>query len=71
MLLQDVMVGYDINVPISGDITIGLWFGDHKGEWDSPVMAYAFHTAFVDQVRCKHAPAKVLAWFCTAAGADL
>ncbi|KAK9808786.1 hypothetical protein WJX72_003664 [[Myrmecia] bisecta] len=55
---EDSMVGYEINRPISGDITIGLWFGDHKGEWDSPVMAYAFHTAFADhglkRVRALH-----------------
>ena len=44
-------MGFDVNTAISGDITIGLWFGDHKGEWDLPALAYSFHTAFVEQVR--------------------
>ena len=43
---QDSEVGFDIDLPITGDITLGLWFGDHKGEWDSPELACSFHTLF-------------------------
>ena len=45
---QDSEVGFDIDLPITGDITLGLWFGDHKGEWDSPQLACSFHTLFDD-----------------------
>lgn len=32
---------------VNGDIVIGLWRGSHKGSWDLPTCAYAFHTAFL------------------------
>ncbi|BDA44285.1 hypothetical protein COCOBI_05-4690 [Coccomyxa sp. Obi] len=38
---------FDVDVAVNGDIVIGLWRGDHKGAWDPPSCAYAFHTAFV------------------------
>lgn len=44
--LQDSEVGFDIDIPITGDIIIALWFSDHKGEWDSPELAVSFHTLF-------------------------
>ena len=46
-LSQDDMVGFRVNLPILGDITLGLWFGDHKSELDPPAFAYAANTAFL------------------------
>ena len=42
------MVGFKIGLPIIGDIAIGVWFGDHKAELDTPAFAYVCHTAFLD-----------------------
>ena len=46
--MQDSEVGFDIDLPITGDITLGLWFGDHKVRWDPPELACSFHTLFDD-----------------------
>lgn len=32
---------------VQEDMTLGLWFGDHKGEWDPPILSYAFNANFV------------------------
>ena len=40
---------FDIGVPISGDVAIGIWFGAYNlGQrlHSRPAAAYAFHTAF-------------------------
>ncbi|KAK9821793.1 hypothetical protein WJX81_005224 [Elliptochloris bilobata] len=36
----------EVGVMVEGDVIIGLWLGDHKGEFDAPTLSYAFHTAF-------------------------
>ena len=41
------MVGFRVKIPILGDITLGLWFGDHRAEHDPPAFAYAVNTAFL------------------------
>lgn len=46
------MVPFDIGVPISGDVAIGLWFGAYNlGQrlHSRPAAAYAFHTAFFEE----------------------
>ena len=50
-------MGFEIDLAITGDITLGLWFGDHKGEWDSPQLACSFHTLLdnVGVLRMSHA----------------
>ena len=53
LLQDDTMVGFQIGLPIFGDIAIGVWFGDHKAELDTPAFAYVCHTAFLD-VRAKN-----------------
>lgn len=43
---------FDIGVPISGDVAIGLWFGAYNlGQrlHSRPAAAYAFHTAFFEE----------------------
>ena len=32
---------------MAGDVTVGLFLGDHKREWDAPAVAYAFNANFV------------------------
>lgn len=52
MMLQEGMVPFDIGVPISGDVAIGLWFGAYNlGQrlHSRPAAAYAFHTAFFEE----------------------
>jgi hypothetical protein len=49
---QEGMVPFDIGVPISGDVAIGLWFGAYNlGQrlHSRPAAAYAFHTAFFEE----------------------
>ena len=41
------MVGFRVKIPILGDITLGLWFGDHRTEHDPPAFAYAANTSFM------------------------
>lgn len=33
---------------LHGDVTIGIWLGDHKRDRDVPALAYQFHTAMLD-----------------------
>ena len=45
------MAPFDVNVPISGDIVIGIWFGAYNlGHrlHSRPAAAYAFHTAWFE-----------------------
>lgn len=49
------MVGFQIGLPVFGDIAVGVWFGDHKSELDTPALAYVCHTAFLDVRFCKSA----------------
>lgn len=44
--LQDSQLGFTIDIPIIGEIALGLWLDDHKGEWDPPQLACSFHTVF-------------------------
>lgn len=42
---------FDVNVPVSGDIVIGIWFGAYNlGQrlHSRPAAAYAFHTAWFE-----------------------
>ncbi|KAK9784759.1 hypothetical protein WJX73_004774 [Symbiochloris irregularis] len=39
-------VGFTMDIPITGDITLALWFGAHKLEGESPQLAVTFHTLF-------------------------
>ena len=48
---QEGMVPFDVNVPVSGDIVIGIWFGAYNlGQrlHSRPAAAYAFHTAWFE-----------------------
>ena len=40
-------VAFDVDIPVSGDVTVALWFTDHRAEWDPPAAAYSFHTSHV------------------------
>lgn len=42
--------GFKVNKPVHGDVTIGIWLGDHKRDRDVPAFAYQFHTALLDTV---------------------
>ena len=47
--LQDLgSTGFEIEAPIYGDVTIGIWLGGHKRDRDVPALAYQFHTAMLD-----------------------
>ena len=49
--MQGGLVPFDIGVPVLGDVTIAIWFGEHNlGErlYQRPALAYAFHTAFAE-----------------------
>lgn len=41
------MTGFEVEQLVSGDVTVGLWFGGHKRECDPPALAYAFNAGFV------------------------
>jgi hypothetical protein len=45
--LQGTLVGFDVNVPVEGDVILGLSLADHRAQWDTPALAYAIHTSFV------------------------
>lgn len=50
-VFQDGMAPFDVNVPVSGDIVIGIWFGAYNlGQrlHSRPAAAYAFHTAWFE-----------------------
>ena len=50
MVMQDLgSTGFNIEAPIHGDVTIGIWLGGHKRDRDVPAFAYQFHTAMLDQ----------------------
>ena len=44
---QGVITGFEVGRPVAGDVTVGLFLGDHKREWDAPAVAYAFNANFV------------------------
>jgi hypothetical protein len=44
---DDTVIFNDVNLPICGDVTVALWFTDHRSEWDPPNVAYGFHTACI------------------------
>jgi hypothetical protein len=62
--LQEDLVAFDLTRPggggaaavegaaggvtLDGDVVIALWARDHASPWDSPLLAFAFHTAFAD-----------------------
>ena len=50
-------MGFDVDVAVEGDIILGLWEGDHKGQWEAPSLAYAFHTSLTDAGVLRVAPA--------------
>lgn len=57
VVLQEGLVPFDIGVPISGDVAIGLWFGAYNlGQrlHSRPAAAYAFHTAFFEENKVTH-----------------
>jgi hypothetical protein len=37
-----------VEVAIHGDVTIGIWLGEHNRNRDVPALAYQFHTAMLD-----------------------
>ena len=39
---------FKVNKPVHGDVTIGIWLGNHKRDRDVPALAYQFHTALLD-----------------------
>lgn len=45
--MQGLVTAYEANQMVQGDMTLGLWFGDHKGDWEPPVLTYAFNANFV------------------------
>lgn len=45
--MQGTLVGFDIGIPVNGDIVLGLSLADHRAQWDTPALAYAVHTSFV------------------------
>jgi len=59
---QDDMVGFRVKIPILGDITLGLWFGDHRTEHDPPAFAYAANTAFLQVWSCMRSGCGIAAW---------
>ena len=49
LTLQDGMIPFSVDVPVSGDVCVAIWFGGaNLGErlHARPALAYAFHTAF-------------------------
>jgi hypothetical protein len=51
ILLQEGLVPFEIGVPVAGDVAIGVWFGSYNlgaRLHGRPALAYAFHTAFLD-----------------------
>lgn len=46
-VLQGMITGFAMDCQVAGDVTVGLWFGDHKRQWDPPAIAYAFNANFV------------------------
>ena len=66
-------MGFDLDIAVEGDIIIGLWEGDHKGQWEAPLLAYAFHTSFTDAGVLRVTPADLdfpLAVISAGAGAE-
>ena len=66
-------MGFDLDIAVEGDIIIGLWEGDHKGQWKAPLLAYAFHTSFTDAGVLRVTPADLdfpLAVISAGAGAE-
>ncbi len=59
---QDDMVGFRVKIPILGDITLGLWFGDHRTEHDPPAFAYAANTAFLQAWSCMRSVCGIAVW---------
>ncbi len=60
VVVQEGLVPFDIGVPISGDVAIGLWFGAYNlGQrlHSRPAAAYAFHTAFFEENKVTPFPA--------------
>ena len=47
---------FKVNKAVHGDVTIGIWLGNHKRDRDVPAFAYQFHTALLDTGVC-HASA--------------
>ena len=52
--LQDDLIGFRVSLPLDGDITIALWFGDIVRDTDAPALAYTFHTAFAAGKHTQH-----------------
>ena len=44
---QGMITGFEVGRPVAGEVTVGLFLGDHKREWDAPAVAYAFNASFV------------------------
>lgn len=50
LTMQDLgSTGFNIEAPIHGDVTIGIWLGGLKRDRDVPALAYQFHTAMLDE----------------------
>ena len=46
--MQGALTVFEIGKAIRGDVTVGLFLGDHKREWDAPALAYAFNANFAE-----------------------
>lgn len=69
VVLQEGLVPFDIGVPISGDVAIGLWFGAYNlGQrlHSRPAAAYAFHTAFFEENKVTYSLLVSLTMHCAA-----
>lgn len=47
--LQEDAVEFNARATVAGDILLGLWYvKDHIGRGEQPLLAFAFHTTFMD-----------------------
>lgn len=59
---DDTVIFNDMNLPICGDVTVALWFTDHRSEWDPPTVAYGFHTACISPPYIRAAASQCDLW---------
>jgi len=59
---EDTVIFNDMNVRICGDVTVALWFTDHRSEWDPPTVAYGFHTACISPPYIRAAASQCDLW---------